>query len=52
MHGLRGRSQMMFTPYIVVVDDECLRTATEAFTTPARFSSVSARTPVRNAPVR
>ena len=28
MHGLWGMGQMMFTKYIVVVDDECLRTAT------------------------
>ena len=28
MHGLWGMVQMMFTKYIIVVDDECLRTAT------------------------
>src|SRR6201987_4764317 len=28
MHGLWGMGQMMFTKYNVVVDDECLRTAT------------------------
>jgi hypothetical protein len=28
MHGLWGMGQMMFTKYLVVVDDECLRTAT------------------------
>jgi hypothetical protein len=28
MHRLWGMGQMMFTKYIVVVDDECLRTAT------------------------
>jgi 4-hydroxy-3-polyprenylbenzoate decarboxylase len=26
MHGLWGMGQMMFTKYLVVVDDECVRT--------------------------
>ena|SRR6266567_6363462 len=33
MHGLWGMRQMMFTKYIVVVDDECLRTATNGHNT-------------------
>jgi 4-hydroxy-3-polyprenylbenzoate decarboxylase len=33
MHGLWGMGQMMFTKYIVVVDDECLRTATNVHNT-------------------
>ena len=28
IHGLWGMGQMMFTKYIIVVDDECLHTAT------------------------
>jgi len=27
MHGLWGMGQMMFAKYLIVVDDECLRTA-------------------------
>jgi 3-polyprenyl-4-hydroxybenzoate decarboxylase len=50
MHGLWGMGQMMFTKYLVVVDDECLRTATRrACTTPAKCSSASGPTPTRNA---
>ena len=33
MHGLWGMGQMMFTKYIVVVDTECLRTATNIHNT-------------------
>ena len=33
MHGLWGMGQMMFTKYLVVVDDECLRTATNMHNT-------------------
>ena len=33
MHGLWGMGQMMFTKYIVVVDAECLRTATNVHNT-------------------
>ena len=49
MHGLWGMGQMMFTKYIVVVDDECLRTATMTCITRAKSSSASAPTPTRNA---
>ena len=37
----------MFTTYIIVVDDECLRTAIMNCTTPAKSSSASAPTPTR-----
>ena len=33
MHGLWGMGQMMFTQYIVVVDDECWRAATNVHNT-------------------
>ena len=33
MHGLWGMGQMMFTKYLIVVDDECLRTATNMHNT-------------------
>ena len=33
MHGLWVMGQMMFTKYLVVVDDECLRTATNVHNT-------------------
>ena len=49
MHGLWGMGQMMFTKDIVVVDAECLRTATMTCTTPATSSSASAPIPTRNA---
>ena len=33
MHGLWGMGQMMFTKYLIVVDDECLRTVTNMHNT-------------------
>jgi 3-polyprenyl-4-hydroxybenzoate decarboxylase len=49
MRGLWGMGRMMFTKYLVVVD-ESLRTATMwTCTTPAKCCSVCAPTPTRNA---